>query len=86
MYNYDNYSNFNNYNPSGYNDERFFGIPFIIGGLAGGALGYGIGAYQNNQGNTYYPVYPVTYPTYYNPVYTTYPTYPTYQTSNNYYY
>lgn len=34
----------NTINPSvgGYYDERGFFIPFVVGGLAGGALGYGI--------------------------------------------
>ena len=61
-------------NPYYGNDERFFWAPFVIGGLAGTALGYGIS--NNNQINhpTYYPVYPM------NPIY-----YPTFS-SNTYYY
>ena len=63
-------------------DDRFFLAPFLLGGVAGTALGYGIAnnnQMNNNQG--YYPVYPV-YPFYYN-----YPVYPTtYSNSNNYYY
>ena len=55
------------------NDERFFMAPFLLGGLAGGALGYGI---ANSNQNNYYPVYPV-YPTY---------PYPVYPTNYNYYY
>ncbi len=56
-------------------DDRFFLAPFLVGGLAGTALGYGI-ANNNNQGY-YYPAYPAY------PVYPMYP-YPT--SSNNYYY
>lgn len=67
---YTNYPNYSN------EDERFFLAPFLFGGLAGTALGYGI-ANNNNQMN-YYPVYPM-YPVY------QYPIYPTYS-SNNYYY
>lgn len=61
--------------------ERFFWAPFVVGGLAGTALGYGIA--NNNQINTmhpnkiypYYPVYSVPYYPYgYNSF------------SNNYYY
>lgn len=61
--------------------ERFFWAPFVVGGLAGTALGYGIA--NNNQINNmnlnkiypYYPVYPVPYSPYgYNSF------------SNNYYY
>lgn len=54
------------------NDDRFLFAPFILGGIAGTALGYGI---ANNNQNNYYPVYP-SYPVY------QYPTYPI----NNYYY
>ncbi len=76
------YTNYPN-NTTYYNeDDRFFLAPFLIGGLAGGALGYGI-ATNNNNKQQYYPIYPMypVFPTYYN-----YPTYPTYSTSNNYYY
>jgi len=66
------YSNYQGYNTE---DERFFFAPFLFGGLAGTALGYGLA--NNNQ--KYYPMYPVY------PVYPTYQTYPTYS-SNNYYY
>lgn len=43
---------------NGYYDERGFFIPFVVGGLAGGALGYGIAnnnflSHQNNPG--FYP-------------------------------
>ena len=54
-------------------EERFFLAPFLVGGLAGTALGYGIA--NNNQLNRPpYPIYP--------PIY--YPPYPVYTT--NYYY
>ena len=68
----------NNYPTTYYSDdERFFLAPFLIGGLAGTALGYGIA--NNNQINhSYYPPYPMM------PVYYPYPTVPIY--SNNYYY
>ena len=47
--------------------ERFFLAPFLVGGLAGTALGYGIA----NNNRPPYPMYPpVMYPTPY-PVYTT---------------
>lgn len=52
--------------------ERFFFAPFVLGGLAGTALGYGIA--NNNR-----PPYPVYYP----PMMMPQP-YPTYTT--NYYY
>lgn len=78
---YNNYSNYDLHNNTMYqDDERFFLAPFLFGGLAGTALGYGIA--NNNQINNQpmYPVYPMYYPMY------TYTTYPTYSTSNNYYY
>ena len=58
-------------------DERFFLAPFLVGGLAGTALGYGIA--NNNQMNngSYYPPYPV---------YPVYPVYQPYPIENNYYY
>ena len=47
--------------------ERFFLAPFLVGGLAGTALGYGIA----NNNRPPYPMYPpIMYPTPY-PVYTT---------------
>ncbi len=64
---------YNNYIPNNVEDERFFIAPFLFGGLAGTALGYGIANTQNNQ-NYYYP-----YPVY------TYPVYP-YSSNTNYYY
>ncbi len=69
---------YNNY-PVSYgnpDDERFLFAPFLLGGLAGTALGYGIA--NNNQNPTYYPVYPM-YPPY------PYPTCPNCPT-NNYYF
>lgn len=66
MYNYP--SNTTYYNE----DDRFLLAPFLLGGLAGGALGYGIATNNKQQ---YYPVYPMYY---------SYPVYPMY--SNNYYY
>ncbi len=56
-------------------DDRFLLAPFLLGGVAGTALGYGIS--QNNQ-NQYYPmpVYPV-YP---------YPPCPNCNNNNYYYY
>lgn len=87
--NYSSFNNgFNNYS-RGYsdvttfdNDERFFWAPFVVGGLAGTALGYGIA--NNNQMNngTLQPVYPM-YPY---PIYQPYQTFPSYSNSNNYYY
>lgn len=65
---YNNYPNNSIYYSE---DERFLLAPFLLGGLAGGVLGYGI---ANNNKQQYYPMYPVYY---------TYP-YPVY--SNNYYY
>ena len=58
-------------------DERFFWAPFVVGGLAGTALGYGIA--NNNQINNggYYQPYPV---------YPVYPVYPSYPVENNFYY
>lgn len=64
---------YNNFNQGQYmpaEDDRFLFAPFILGGIAGTALGYG---FANNNQNNYYPVYP------------TYPVYPVYPT-NNYYY
>lgn len=60
-------------------EERFFFAPFIFGGLAGTALGYGIA--NNNQLNNgnYRPPMPVY------PLYPPYPVFPT-SYSNNYYY
>ena len=76
---YNNYPNSTTY----YNeDDRFFLAPFLVGGLAGTALGYGIA--NNNQINNQPMMYPV-------PMYPVYPSCncgmnPTYSNSNNYYY
>ena len=73
---YRDYPNSNSYYG---NDERFFWAPFVVGGLAGTALGYGLAnnnQIQNQQVGYYYPAYPM---------YPTYPVYPTYSTSNYYY-
>lgn len=59
------------YNNVYYNeDDRFLLAPFLLGGLAGGALGYGIATNNKQQ---YYPMY-------------YYPVYPMYSNSNYYYY
>lgn len=60
--------------PNGYvNDERFFFAPFLVGGLAGTALGYGIAnnnqINNNNNNVAFVPGYPVY-------VYPPYPPYP----------
>ena len=49
------------------NDDRFFLTPFVVGGLAGTALGYGIANNnQLNNKNNYYlqPFYPMPIPYY----------------------
>ena len=79
---YTNYpTSYNDYNYNGMNqnDERFFLAPFLVGGLAGTALGYGIA--NNNQMNNQ----PVAYyvPPYQN--YQTIPYYPTYSSTNYFY-
>ena len=67
-----------NMNP---NDDRFFfAAPFLLGGLAGGALGYGLA--NNNNQNNYYQPYPYPVPVY--PV-NNCPNCPG-STNNNYYY
>ena len=78
------YNNYKNQYMSNYqgsyisdnNDERFFFAPFLIGGLAGTALGYGI-ANNNQLNNSYYQPYPM---------YPVYPVYPNYPVENNFYY
>ena len=61
-----------------YPDDRFLLAPFLLGGLAGTALGYGISTNNQNNPVMYYPAYPI---------YPTYPSYPyTTISSNNYYY
>ena len=76
-YNSNSFTNFNTPNGNfGTEDDRFFFAPFLVGGLAGTALGYGIA--NNNQiknGGYYMPPPPIYY----------YPT-PTPYTYNNYYY
>ena len=65
-YNYNNYSSYEN-------NDRFFLAPFLFGGIAGTALGYGLANNQNNQPYAYYYPYP--------PV----PYYPVYSNTNYYY-
>lgn len=60
-------------------EERFFWAPFVVGGLAGTALGYGIANNQQMNQQPYYYPYPMT-PVYY------YPPYSTISSNNNYYY
>ena len=60
-------------------EDRFLLAPFLLGGLAGTALGYGI---SNNNQNNYYPAYPMIQPMPYQTTYTTCPNCPT----NNYYF
>ena len=102
MYNYTNnmrtYGSFrntpyNNSNITNYgsvnNDDRFFLAPFLVGGLAGTALGYGIA--NNNQINRppmlYGPFYPNQQPYIINQPYPVqYPINSTYTSSNNFYY
>ena len=67
---YDNY--YDNYS----DDERFFWAPFVVGGLAGTALGFGIA--NNNQMNSNQGYY-------YAPMYYPYPTY-VYPSQNTYYF
>lgn len=66
--NYSNYTYKNNRaqqqnNSAGYYDERGFWIPFVVGGLAGGALGYGVA--NNNFLSNNYNNQPVPYPIFY---------------------
>lgn len=56
-------------------DDRFFFAPFIVGGLAGTALGYGIANNNQIKGGYYMPPPPIYY----------YPS-PVPYTYNNYYY
>lgn len=79
-----NSNNFTNANPEIYpdaQDDRFFLAPFVVGGLAGTALGYGIANNNqlNNQGQCCYNRPPMYYP---QPIYP----YPYMYSSNNYYY
>ena len=72
MYSYNNIipnnyqSMYRNNNQVVYKDgDRFFWAPFVVGGLAGTALGYGLA--NNNQLNNYHggyfpqPIYPMPY-------------------------
>ena len=72
MYSYKNIipnnyqSMYKNNNQVLYSDgDRFFLAPFVVGGLAGTALGYGLA--NNNQLNNYHggyypqPIYPMSY-------------------------
>ena len=72
MYSYNNIipnnyqSMYRNNNQVVYKDgDRFFLAPFVVGGLAGTALGYGLA--NNNQLNNYHggyypqPIYPMPY-------------------------
>ena len=52
MYNYPNNTTYYN------EDDRFLLAPFLLGGLAGGALGYGIATNNKQQ---YYPMYSNNY-------------------------
>ncbi len=63
-------------NSGGYYDERGFWIPFVVGGLAGGALGYGV-ANNNFLSNGSYPPRPCCgpIPMYYPMPYGPYPYY-----------
>ena len=56
-------------------DDRFFFAPFLVGGLAGTALGYGIANNNQIKGGNYMPPPPIYY----------YPQ-PAPYTYNNYYY
>ncbi len=71
MYNYPQNIDYNQMN-----DERFFWAPFVVGGLAGTALGFGIA--NNNQMNSNQGYY-------YAPMYYPYPTY-VYPSQNTYYF
>ena len=87
---YRNQFEMNNQYPVEYQDERFLFTPFLVGGLAGTALGLGIA--NNNQINNgnfggFYPAPMPIYPVYPTPYCTHCPNQqPTYTTSNNYYY
>ena len=77
------YTNVNGYGTYTTDGDRFFLAPFLVGGLAGTALGYGIAnnnQLNNNQccGGGFYPMYPVPY---YPPYHTNYSS-----SSNNYFY
>lgn len=54
------YRNSGSNSANGYYDERGFWIPFVVGGLAGGALGYGVA--NNNFLSNNYNSFPRPYP------------------------
>ena len=59
-----NYPSYEIQNPG---DDRFFLAPFLVGGLAGTALGYGLANNNqlNHQGGYYpQPIYPIPMPYY----------------------
>ena len=73
---YNNYQDPYMFNNS--EDDRFFFAPFLVGGLAGTALGLGIANNNQMNNNSYYQPYPMY------PIYPVYPSYP--PVENNYYY
>ena len=57
--------NSNPYYNSYKNDDRFFFAPFLVGGLAGTALGYGLANNNQIHNQPYYPMIPMySYPIY----------------------
>lgn len=60
---YRNVGNGRSYAAYSTDGDRFFLAPFLVGGLAGTALGYGIANNNNNQNGQpcCYPMYPVPY-------------------------
>lgn len=58
------YRNSGSSSANGYYDERGFWIPFVVGGLAGGALGYGVANnnFLSNNNNSFPRPYPVFCP------------------------
>lgn len=90
---YNNQYDLNNFEyPYEFQDDRFLFTPFLVGGLAGTALGLGI-ANNNQMNNGQYNNMPAMYPAYpFFPAYQQYPICPNcpnspqYTTSNNYYY
>lgn len=77
-----NFTNGNEVYPEA-QDERFFWAPFVVGGLAGTALGYGIA--NNNQINSPRPCYGGQNMMYYPQAVYPYP-YPYMYSNNNFYY
>lgn len=77
------FRNSNTYTTYSTDDDRFFWAPFVVGGLAGTALGYGIA--NNNQINGKQCCQgAMPYPVYYQP-YQPYQPYQ-YPINNNFYY